>query len=245
MNATQSRAISYAPAPTDLLEQSPLERGRLNETPYTRARRESDGLLGLALFQGRLWRFAFAASGVLLAGSIGGNIYQGMQPKVVPYVVEVDGLGNATYQGPAGRVLEPSEAVTRRQLTQFIELMRTVSSDSALYRERILDGTRMLTATGYTFYKQWGLETKPLELGKTQTTAVEIVSAVPLSKHSWQIDWQERTWDRDANPMGKPVLWRAMLKIAFNPPGWEKQMTANPFGIYIDEFHWNRLLSAK
>jgi type IV secretory pathway TrbF-like protein len=249
MNATQSRAISYAPAPSsrDISEhvRELGGQGRLNETPYTMARRESDGLLGLALLQGRLWRLAFAASGVLLAGSIAGNVYQGLQPKLVPHIIEVDGLGNATYRGPAGRPLEPSEAVTRRQLAQFIEITRTVSSDLPLYRQRLIDMRAMLTSNGYALYKQWGDETKPLELGRTQTTAVEIVSAVPLSKQTWQIDWQERTWDRDGNPMGKPVLWRAMLKIVLNPPGSEKQIIANPLGIYIDEFHWDRLLSAK
>ena len=64
---------------------------------------------------------------------------------------------------------------------------------------------------------------------------------MPLSKDTWQIDWQERAWDRAGNSLGKPVLWRAMLQVVQFTPTTPKQMQDNPLGIYIDEFHWDRV----
>lgn len=234
MNFATSRHKNYSPQPE----------GRAAarvDTPYTRARLEWDARIGSAAVQSANWRLALICTLGVLALSVLVSLYLATRASVVPHIVEVDSLGAATYRGPAGSAVTPSEAVVRHELARFIELTRTLTSDAPLLRQRLVDVDKLLTTRGQAAYRQWGKDENPMEQAKTRTTAVEIQSAVPLSHDTWQIDWQERAWDRNGTSLGKPVLWRAMLKVAQMTPKTPQQMQNNPLGIYIDEFHWNRI----
>jgi type IV secretion system protein VirB5 len=180
----------------------------------------------------------------MLGVSMLANIYLGRQPKVVPHIIEVDSLGEANYRGPVGESFAsfaPNEALVRYQLRRFIELTRTVSSDNVLLRKSWFDAYKMLTITGNTLMTDWVGANDPFKRAQKETTAVEILSAVPLSAESWQIDWKETTWDKSGQTMGKPIIWRAMLKIVLQPPTNRQQMIDNPLGLFVDEFHWDRI----
>jgi type IV secretion system protein TrbF len=221
---------------------------RLVETPHVRARREWDARLGTAVVQARSWRVNSLVLASLLGGSVVGNVYLGMQPKVVPHVIEIDALGEATYRGPVGEgasTFTPTEALVRYQLRRFIELTRTVSSDNVLLRKNWIDAYKMLTLTGNTLMTEWVGANDPFKRAQKETTAVEILSAVPLSAESWQIDWKENAWDKSGQTLGKPVVWRAMLKIVLQTPKSRQMMIDNPLGLYVDEFHWDRIQQVK
>ncbi|MEO8185625.1 MAG: type IV secretion system protein [Deltaproteobacteria bacterium] len=64
----------------------------------------------------------------------------------------------------------------------------------------------------------------------------ESLSAVPLSASSWQIDWRESSWNRSGQTTGKPVIWRAMLRIVVRAPETTQQMVDNPLGFSLTNF---------
>lgn len=65
------------------------------ETPYQRAGQVWDERIGSARVQARNWRL-MAFGGLILSSALsGGLLWQSMQSRVVPYVVEVDALGEA------------------------------------------------------------------------------------------------------------------------------------------------------
>ena len=67
----------------------------LPETPFQRAGQLWDERIGSARVQARNWRLmAFGCLGLTCALSAG-LLWQGLQSRVVPYVVEVDRLGEA------------------------------------------------------------------------------------------------------------------------------------------------------
>jgi type IV secretion system protein TrbF len=219
----------------------------LVETPHVRARKEWDARLGTAVVQARSWRVNSMVLAGLLAVSMIANIYLGKQPKVVPHVIEVDALGDAAYRGPVGEgsSFTPNEALVRYQLRRWIELTRTVSSDNVLLRRNWIDAYKMLTLTGNTLMTDWVKDNDPFKRAQKETTGIEILSAVPVSKESWQIDWREITWDKSGQTSGKPVVWRALLKIILQTPSTRQQMMDNPLGLFIDEFHWDRIQQAR
>jgi type IV secretory pathway TrbF-like protein len=221
---------------------------RLVETPHVKARREWDARLGTTVVQARSWRINSMVLASLLGASLVGNVYLGSQPKVVPHIIEVDALGEATYRGPAGVAgasYTPNEPLIRYQLRHFIELTRTVSSDNVLLRKNWLDAYKMLTPSGNTLMTAWVVDNDPFKRAQRETTAVEILSAVPLSAESWQIDWKESSWDKSGQVLAKPTIWRAMLKIAMQTPKSRQMMMDNPLGLFVEEFHWDRIQQAK
>jgi type IV secretion system protein VirB5 len=172
----------------------------------------------------------------------------GQQPKVVPHIIEVDGLGEAHYRGAtgvSGSEFTPGEALIRSQLRRFIDLSRTISSDPVLLRKNWIEAYRMLSVAGNTRMTEWVRVNNPFDRAQTATTGIEVLSAVPVSAESWQIDWKETTWDRQGEVLGKPVVWRAMLKVVIDPPATREQMLANPLGLFVDEFHWDRVQAVK
>ena len=222
---------------------------RLVETPHVRGRKEWDVRLGTAVVQARSWRVNSMFLASLLGVSMLANVYLGHQPKVVPHIIEIDALGDATYRGAVGESAAnflPNEALVRHQLRRFIELTRTVSSDNVLLRKNWLDAYKMLSpVTGQTLMTEWVSANDPFKRAQKETTAIEILSAVPLSVESWQIDWRETTWDKSGQMLGKPIIWRAMLKVILRPPTTRQEMIDNPLGLFVDEFHWDRIQQVK
>ena len=196
------------------------------------------------------WQLIFTGL-ILLGASMLGNVYLGRLPKVVPHVIEVDTLGEAAYRGPVGEgaTFTPSEALVRYQLRRWIDLTRTISSDNVVLRKNWLDAYKMLTTRGTTLMNAWiqpeGGPNDPVKRAQQEVTAVEILSAVPQSAESWQIDWKETTWDKSGQMLGKPAVWRAVLKVVQQAPKTRQQMIDNPIGLFVDEFHWEPIQAAR
>ena len=71
------------------------------ETPYQRAGQAWDERIGAARVQAKNWRLMAFGGLFLTAGLSSALIWQSMQSHVVPYVVEVDTLGEAQAVAPA------------------------------------------------------------------------------------------------------------------------------------------------
>src|SRR5438309_877953 len=79
------------------------------ETPYQRAAQVWDARIGSARVQARNWRL-IAFGGLALSSVLsGGLLWQSMQSRVVPYVVEVDSLGEARAVAPAAAEHRPTD----------------------------------------------------------------------------------------------------------------------------------------
>jgi type IV secretory pathway TrbF-like protein len=215
------------------------------DTPYMRARQEWDARMGSALVQARSWRLAAFGSLGLVFVALAGALFLGAQPKAIPHIIEVDQLGNATYRGPVGQSASqytPSEHIIRYHLRRFIEDTRTISSDQVVLKRNWLDAYALVTTNGgnmLTAYVQKP-ENAPFRRAQEERVSVEVVALVAVSKDTWQIDWREKRWDKNGNPMNE-VVWRGMLRVVLQTPKTEEAMMRNPIGLYIDEFHWDKV----
>ncbi len=70
-------------------------------TPYQKAAQLWDERIGSARVQARNWRLMAFGCLTLSVGLAGGMVWQSMQSRVTPYVVEVDKLGEVRAVGPA------------------------------------------------------------------------------------------------------------------------------------------------
>lgn len=218
------------------------------DTPYMRARQEWDARMGNAIVQARNWRrAAFASLGLVLA-ALAGLVYLGAQPKAVPHIIEVDRLGNATYRGPAGErsaAYAPPEPVLKYHLRRFVEDTRSISSDLAVLKHNWLEAYNLVTPRGAnmltTYVQQPGHA--PFERAKEERVGVEVLGLVRVSEDTWQIDWRETTFDRYGVQLGAPAEWRGMFRVLMQRPKDQQAMERNPLGLYVDEFHWDKVQS--
>src|ERR1700686_4522174 len=86
-----------------------------NDTPYLSARREWNERYGDYIARARNWRgAAFAALAISAVLAIG-VVWQAAQNKIVPYVVEVDKLGDAIAVARADRATPAVRRVIKAQ----------------------------------------------------------------------------------------------------------------------------------
>ncbi|GAY19969.1 conjugative transfer protein TrbF [Sphingobium fuliginis] len=108
------------------------------ETPYQRAAQVWDDRIGSARVQARNWRLAFFGALGLSTCLTGGIIWQGARGSIVPWVVQVDKLGEAQTVAPADAAYAPSDPQVAFHLARFIEQVRSIPEDPIVVRQNWL-----------------------------------------------------------------------------------------------------------
>src|SRR3546814_1946184 len=105
------------------------------ETQFQRAGQLWHERIGSGRVPARKWRLmAFGCLGLTTILS-GGLLWQSLQSRVVPYVVEVDRLGEARAVSPADTAYQPTDPQIAWFLSRFIAAVRGRSLDPVLMRQ--------------------------------------------------------------------------------------------------------------
>ncbi len=209
-------------------------------TPYQRAGQVWDERIGSARLQARNWRWmAFGGLG-LSSALAGGLLWQSLQSRVVPYVVEVDALGAARAVAPAAEAARPSDPQIAWHLGRFIKQVRSVSLDPVLMREQWLEAYDLLTPRAKQFVDAYARAADPFADPGERTVSVTITSIVRASDRSFQVEWTEQAFER-GSPAGRS-RWTAILTVAIRPPKTAEALRRNPLGIHVDAIDWSRQL---
>lgn len=215
----------------------------LPETPYQRAGQLWDERIGSARVQARNWRLmAFGCLG-LAVGASAGLVWQSMQSRVTPYVVEVDRLGEARAVQPADAAYKPSDPQIAWHLARFITNVRSVSLDPVLMRRDWLDAYDFATRRGAQFLGEYARSAMPFADVGTRTVSVQVTSVVRASDMSFQVKWSETAYERGLE-VGA-ARWTAILTIVTRPPQTADVLRKNPLGIYVDAIDWSRELETQ
>src|SRR3954467_791811 len=114
-------------------------------TPYQRAAQVWDDRIGSARVQARNWRLMAFGSLLLSAGLAASSVWQSLQSRVTPYVVEVDRLGAVQAVAPAVQNYQPRDVEIAWYLARFIEQVRGISIDPVLVRQNWLGAYDFVT----------------------------------------------------------------------------------------------------
>jgi len=213
-------------------------RSPIPETPFQRAGQLWDERIGSARVQACNWRLmAFGCLGLTTALS-GGLLWQSLQSRVVPYVVEVDKLGEPRAVAPADAGLHPTEAQITWFLGRFITSVRSVSLDPVLMRQDWLSAYDFTTRRGAVFLGDYARAADPFGHVGEHTVSVQITSVVRVSDWTYQVKWAETAYERGA--LVGTTHWTAMLTIVLALPPSADQLRRNPLGLYVDAVDWSR-----
>ena len=83
----------------------------------------------------------------------------------------------------------------------------------------------------------------PFRRAAKETVSTEIVSVIPQTPDTWQVDWIETVRDRQGILKGQPYRMRALVTVytvPATPQTTEEQVRNNPLGIYVRDFSWSR-----
>ena len=154
-------------------------------TPYQRAAQQWDDRIGSARVQAKNWRLAFFGALALSGGLSAGLVWQSARGHIVPWVVQVDRLGQAQAIAPATADYQPNDAQIAFYLARFIEQVRGIPADAIIVRQNWLRAYDFTTQAGALALNDYARSNDPFaEVGRQQV-AVEVSSVIRASPSSF------------------------------------------------------------
>ena len=167
-------------------------------TAYQKAAQEWDQRIGDARVQAKNWRFFALVLCVISAMLVAGIIYQSNKSTVTPYVVQVGADGVVQAVGAAAQTnFIPNKAVIEYFLTQFVNQVRSIPMDIVVAKSQWLMEYSYLRQCAANTLNEIASREKPLNRVGLEAVAVQIRNVVPISKDSYQVRWEETTYNKD------------------------------------------------
>jgi type IV secretion system protein VirB5 len=211
------------------------------ETPYQRAAQVWDERIGSARLQAKNWRLMAFGSLFLSAGLAFGLVWQSARGSIVPWVVQIDKIGEAQAVGPAIADYKPIDSQIAWHLARFIEQVRAIPVDAVIVRQNWLRAYEFTTDRGAAGLNDYARTNDPFaKVGKRQV-AVEVSSVIRASPDSFRVAWFERSYEN--GQLAGTERWTAILTIALQQPRDADRLKQNPLGIYVNAISWSKELS--
>lgn len=232
----------------DLFRSANSEEKALDDNPYLNARRTLNEYNGALIQSRHMWQAAALLALMVAIGAVGGVIYIGSQSKFVPYVIEVDKLGQTAAVRRADRAAAVDERVVHATLAAFINDVRMVSFDRTVQNDAIWRVFAMLQsgdpATNKITEFMKDPATSPTQRAAENSVGVEISSVLRQTDETWEVNWTEKVWNRQGVRM-EQYRMRGLATIYFVPPTTtttEEEIRRNPLGLYVRDFTWSRVI---
>ena len=211
------------------------------ETPYRKAAQIRDERIGSARVQAKNWRYMAFGSLILSAGFAGALVWQSARGTVVPWVVEVDNLGQAQTVAAAVADYRPTDPQIAFHLGRFIEQVRAIPADAIIVRQNWLRAYDWTTDRGAAALNDYARANDPFSRVGRQQVAVEVSSVIRASPESFRVAWSERHYEN--GQLSTTERWTAILTIVIQTPRDAERLRANPLGIYVNAINWSREMS--
>lgn len=218
--------------------------------PYLSARRTWNEHIGGVVSSRQTWQIVGILSMLIALAAVGGITYIGSLSKFIPYIMEVDKLGELRAVGVADHVPRADPRVTHATVAQFISDARLVTPDIALQRKAVYRVYSRLAPNQPATNKmnEWlngTADASPFKRAVKETISTEVRSVLAQTPDTWQVDWEETVRDRQGVAKSAPYRMRALVTVFQDPPTaqtTEEQIRNNPMGIYVRDFSWSKVL---
>lgn len=208
------------------------------ETPYQRAAQAWDERIGSARVQARNWRLLAFGELFLVAALSAALVWQSARGSIVPWVVQVDSLGQAQAVEPAVADYRPTDPQIAWHLARFIEQVRSVPADPIVLRQNWLRAYDYTTDRGALALNDYARVNDPFaRVGQVQVS-VEVSSVIRASDDSFRIAWVERRYEN--GQLAATERWSAILTLVIQPPRDAERLRKNPLGIFVHAINWSR-----
>ena len=210
------------------------------ETPYQKAAQVWDDRIGSARVQAKNWRLMAFGSLLLSVGLASGLVWQSARGTIVPWVVQIDRLGEARAVAPAEADYQPTDPQVAWHLAHFIEQVRSIPADPIIVRQNWLRAYDFTTTSGALALNDYARANDPFtKVGKVQI-AVEVSSVIRASPDSFRVAWIERRYEN--GQLAGTERWTAILMIAIQPPRDAEHLRKNPLGVFVNAINWSKEL---
>lgn len=215
---------------------------QLPSNPYLNGRQEWLEQNGSIVISRNNWKLLALLLAIIAIISVSGNVYQGTQVKIVPYIVEVDKLGRAAAIAP----IDESKRVSLKNIIPSVISMiitdwRTVTADIQLQKRMIKRLSYFTIGAAKGYFSEWYKLNNPYRRGKDKLVTVELKSLpLPITDNSYKVEWTEITRNH-AGEIMESVRYEATVSTQISNPTNEQMILHNPSGIFITNINTTKL----
>ncbi len=210
------------------------------DTPYQKAAQVWDDRIGSARVQAKNWRFMAFGSLLLAGGFAAALVWQSARGTIVPWVVQVDRLGQSQAVAPAVADYRPTDPQIAWHLARFIEQIRSIPADPIIVRQNWLRAYDFTTDRGALALNDYARSNDPFTKVGKQQIAVDVSSVIRASPDSFRVAWTERRYQDGS--LAETSRWTAILTVVVQPPRDAERLRKNPLGVFVNAINWSREL---
>ena len=180
------------------------------------------------------WALAIiSTSSLLLALFYIGSYMQ--KPKLIPYVVEIQG-DQISFQGVVHSTkLTINDAVVRNYLIRFVTNLRTISSDPVVLKTNLKDVYSIATPAAQRQITESISQSKPFEQSAHEIRDdVQFTLFEKIAEKTWRAEWIEQI--RQQGNLKDTHSMVGTFTYTQGYPSTDIEAEQNPFGLYITEF---------
>jgi type IV secretory pathway TrbF-like protein len=196
----------------------------------------------------RNWQImAFSLAGLLALTTVA-YIRLASSVRLVPYVVQVDRVGQVVAAGMVDQMREPDQRLVASQLAYFIRSVRTVlpAAAGAAQIEMLRQAYAFLGAEAAGFLNEYFArpDNDPRVLGARLSRMVTVTSVLRVPRSEvWKLRWTE-----EERPLhgGAPRTraWEGYVTLRISGPKTAAALEANPLGLNVASLTWTEIAEA-
>lgn len=211
--------------------------------PYLDAKREWLERYGDYIAQKRNWQILAMLSVLVSLICVIFLGYMGTQNKLVPYIVEVDKLGNTSRVGIVSNTDLKNTNVIKYSINTFITSWRSIWGNIDIQKKFIFDTYNYIepNSKAFTFVNNEFQTNNPFDKIGKENVKVKIKSIVALNVETWQVEWEENLVSSNGEIIDT-TNYKALLQIKQIVPSTEEQIIKNPLGIFISDINYSKIL---
>ncbi|MDD7616992.1 MAG: VirB8/TrbF family protein [bacterium] len=217
---------------------------KIDETnPYLDAKREWLERYGNYISQKRNWQIIAVISSIVSLICVIFLGYSTTQNKLIPYVIEVDKLGNTSKIGIVQNIDLKNPNVIKYSLNTFVYSWRSVWGNVETQRKFIFDAYAYLepNSKAFNFINEEYREKNPFKQTSKENVRVKVKSIVPQNADTWQVEWEEEVRNLKEEIISQ-ITYRGFFQVKQIVPTSEEQILKNPLGIFIFDLNYAKIL---
>jgi type IV secretion system protein VirB5 len=166
-----------------------------------------------------------------------GMIFIGSKSKFIPMVYIADSHGGLVYSGVATDPLKITQPMLANQLADYIVSLRQIPQDMDLKNQymrkiKIMSAPDLFSNTIIPMVKDRYMG----NVGKTVKVAIRNI--IPISKNTWQLDWDEKIGELPDN------RFKGTITFTLNPNITDPAVLLyDPLGIVVNDININQEIS--
>jgi type IV secretion system protein TrbF len=220
-----------------------------NGNPFLAARHEFMNAFGDLARGKQNWQLmAYALAGLLALVAIA-DLRLAASSRVVPYIVQVDRLGQVLTVGPAEDLRQPDQRLVASELARFIRSIRTIlpAAAAAGQAEMLRRGYAYVAPEAAAFLNDYFANpaNDPRMLGLRLMRQVDVTGVLRVPNSDvWRLQWTETERSTQPGALARILAWEGYVTVRLVPPRTVDAVQDNPLGVTVTSVNWTQVGSS-